>query len=258
MLRSFKNLELLRYYIDINFARNFQQLAQENKEKHEELASTVFSSVFSLIFSLLITAYFEFSQNPDTGVTIKTWTDLLPFIGIMGSTYTAGYFVSYHIYLKIHRWRQSYKISRKKFRRADVSKVKEIIDDFDHVACDNILIAKEFIQHFDPTQNLQMATFYYFETIYYANVATQKIRIILVEHKSCVNNGDKTDGIDLFRIKNLCNLLFEILGFIQNNRSNISVDKNLEHLLLSQIDALKRDINNVTEKCNKLIENFQS
>lgn len=244
MLRSFKNLELLRYYIGINFEKNFRAFAKQNEEKNEQLASTVFSTALSLIASFLSTKYIQFFSVPLNVAII-----LLVFV--------VGFIISYNVYICAYRKILRVKKSLKRYKRkTSAIEIKEIIDSFDHIACDNVLVAKEFMQHFDPQSDLELSTFYYFEIIYYAKTAAKKTLKILNNSNNCINSKDKTDAIDLFRIKNLCVILKQILQFISEHKGEISIDDKMRPSLDHQVGLLEQDITKAYKKCDGLIQNF--
>lgn len=141
-------------------------------------------------------------------------------------------------------------------RKTSAIEIKEIIDSFDHIACDNVLVAKEFMQHFDSQSDLELSTFYYFEIIYYAKTAAKKALKILNNSNNCINSKDKTDAIDLFRIKNLCVILKQILQFISDHKGEISIDDKMRPSLDHQVSLLEQDITKACEKCDGLIQNF--
>lgn len=244
MLRSFKNLELLRYYIGINFEKNFRAFAKQNEEKNEQLASTVFSTALSLIASFLSTKYIQFFSVPLNVAII-----LLVFV--------VGFIISYNVYICAYRKILRVKKSLKRYKRkTSAIEIKEIIDSFDHIACDNVLVAKEFMQHFDPQSDLELSTFYYFEIIYYAKTAAKKTLKILNNSNNCINSKDETDAIDLFRIKNLCVILKQILQFISEHKGEISIDDKMRPSLDHQVGLLEQDITKAYKKCDGLIQNF--
>lgn len=244
MLRSFKNIELLRYYVGINFEKNFRAFSKQNEEKNEQLASTVFSTALSLIASFLSTKYIQVLSVPLNVAII-----LLVFV--------AGFIISYNVYICAYRKIQRVKKGLKKYKRkTSAIEIKEIIDSFDHIACDNVLVAKEFMQHFDPKSDLELSTFYYFEIIYYAKTAAKKALKILNNSSNCINAKDKTDAIDLFRIKNLCVILEQILQFISKHKGEISIDDKMRPSLDHQVSLLKQDITKTCEKCDRLIQDF--
>lgn len=244
MLRSFKNIELLRYYVGINFEKNFRAFAKQNEEKNEQLASTVFSTALSLIASFLSTKYMQILSIPLNVVII-----LLVFV--------VGFIISYNVYICAYRKILRAKKDLKKYKRkTSAIEIKEIIDSFDHIACDNVLVAKEFMQHFDPQSDLELSTFYYFEIIYYAKTAANKALKILNNSNNCINSKDKTDAIDLFRLKNLCVILTQILQFISDHKDVISIDDKMRPSLNHQVSLLEQDIAKACKKCDDLIQSF--
>ena len=228
----------------INFEKSFRAFARQNEEKSEQLASTVFSTALSLIASFLSEKYIQ-----SFSTTLNVAMILLVFVG--------GFVISYNVYILVFRKILRLKKGLKRYaRKESYIEIKELIDSFDHIACDNVLIAKEFMQHFDPQNDQELSTFYYFEVIYYSKIAAKKTLRILNNPQVCINSENKTDAIDIFRIKNLCNILKQILEFICNHKALISIDDKMLPLLNHQVNLLTKDICDACQKCNNLIQDF--
>lgn len=68
--------------------------------------------------------------------------------------FSIGFFSSFLMYSNFVKLVNKIKNSYKKYKKKDnVEYVKQLIDDFDHIACDNVLISKEFIAHFVKEKN---------------------------------------------------------------------------------------------------------
>ena len=243
ILQSFKSLELLRYYVGVNFEKTFKRYTTKTEEKIEQLASTVVSTPISIIVSWYVDH-------------ILCITNIIIEILVVFVSFVFGFLICYNIFLWIYRRFLKIKRSLKKYKRKSTAhEIKEVIDNFDHIACDNILVAKEFMQHFDPQKDKQLSTFYYYEIIYYAKNATDKILIILNNPQNYINSRYKNDAIDLFRIKNICNILVEISNFIEQKKWLICIDQKMIPYMQHQIALLNRDIYSACDKCDGLIDN---
>ena len=122
--------------------------------------------------------------------------------------------------------------------------IKQLIDDFDHIACDNILISQNFIEaYFNDNTSSNLKEFYFYEIIYYTNVSLAKINSITLYKDRCIGNNE-TSGkkIHLYRLGNALSMLNEIYKFLNNNKSSILLEPSLQESLFAQINKLHESI----------------
>lgn len=157
-------------------------------------SSTIFSACFSLVISFISAEYFQSSEFINA---------LLTF-----GVFIAAYIVVFFIFRLIANYLDKlYYNLRRHGTKMDVYQIKEIIDDFDHIACDNNLIVKEYIEKYPSGQDKSVQTFLFFEILYYSKVSAEKTLSVINYPDSCINTMTKRSGIDLFRIYNQLTML---------------------------------------------------
>lgn len=149
------------------------------------------------------------------------------------------------------------KNSYKKYKKKDnVEYVKQLIDDFDHIACDNVLISKEFIAHFFKEKkrgDYKSATFAYYESLYYLKSASDKIKRVLDNGEHCINNKNTVVSLDIYRLTNLYSMMVDIFNLIKNNRNDILIEKELSKILDRQINLVEEMLVEIENQSKKYI-----
>lgn len=214
-----KYIELLRFYVTDKIGQTTQSIKSSLSNDTEEMKSSILSAIFSLFISS------EFIKiNGYGGAFLKV------FIVII------SYFSLKFVIKKIQRYRKT----NKEQKAADESSLtkdeaKSLIDKFDHIACDGILLSRDYFQKYDDIQvgkadNERL--FYLFEAFYYYKKALQIAALVVKYPKSCFNNANNINGISMYRFINVYNSLDEIMG--QLNGEIKSVEKIEYHSELSK------------------------
>lgn len=125
--------------------------------------------------------------------------------------------------------------------------------DFDHIACDNILISKNFIMAYEDSKTSEnLKEFYFYEIIYYTKVSLDIIHKLLVNKNKCINDKEHTNRIHLFRLENSLNMLEEIYHFIDGNKTQVACDQSLQNSLYKEITDLGTALNKYKGDCDKI------
>lgn len=247
MLRSFKNLELFRYYVANAIEKNMRVFIKKNEQDSIQLASTVFSTTFSLVASFVSTKYME---------DIPTVKNIILIICVFTIGFLSSYF-GFTCFLKLFK---RIRLSYKKYRHKDEAEyIKQLIDDFDHIACDNVLISKEFILHFLREQkrnDKKAATFAYYESLYYLKAASDKVKRVLDNGENCINNKNTIVTLDIYRVTNLHSMMLDVFEFIEANRNRIIIENELSRELDRQINLVDTTLKDIKTLSDKFIYNF--
>lgn len=237
MLESFKNLELLRFYLSSKYEDCTSNNEKQRILRTEQTMSTVFSSLFSLVVT----------------VALAPLNSVIPiggFIPLVIGVYLVGFVVSYFSFLFVYRWLHKLHKRTKAHKSAcTLIEAKKKIDEFDHIACDNVLIAYEFQGAYSTESNLEKKMFYFCEVLYYLNKSLIKIRNVLFCSDLCINNRDKADGLESYRIANLLKMIKEIFnGFIKIEQGKIYIDKKYCSNINKNIDSVGAEILELEKK----------
>lgn len=225
-----KSIELLRFYLvdkidEIQFT--FQKAL---KNEIENLVTEVISSMTALFIS------FEFlSMNGVLGVFLKI---LILFLSYL--------FLKFVVISKIYRYIKT----KKEKKDADEKKlsepeIKNLIDKFDHIACDGILLSLDFLKKYNASskKSVDEKRFYLIESFYYYKKAIDITSLIIDNCDYCINNPYKHDGIAHYRLINVYNLLDEI------NNGTVSILKDSYNDNSKEVSL---DIENVEEKLKNI------
>jgi hypothetical protein len=249
-MNSFKYLELTRHYVTEKTKYAIQEAVSQSKKNSNNLSEIVFSSSFSLLVAFISERYFFNTESP---LKLATWLNVL--LLVLG--FIIIFIVSLLVFRKIcEKITKIY--SNRVIHSPDISDpiIKEIIDDFDHIALDNLLIAKELtdsIPSLINDGNQEIATFYYHEAVYYLGISVGKTTIILDDYhwEKCLNINGNTRGIDLFRVYNaysmMNNIIFKLKKqFVEITHPNEKMKSSLNY----QISRIASGIDSIKEKCD--------
>lgn len=240
MFRSFKSLELFRHQVSSRVDRSLREFANQSKESADKISSTVFSACFSLVISFLSQEFIN------QGKIIKGIITFILFI--------AAYIIAYLLYKRISNIidKICYNVRHHGTGMTE-REAKELIDDFDHIACDNNLVGKEFIKNYKREKDADLKEFDFYELYYYIKVSADLTLDVLSHSDLCVNTLTTSTGVDIHRLYNQLNMLISARDFLLNRikSKEISLDTNLLLVVISQIDALSDKLLKIQEECDK-------
>ena len=226
-----KYIELLRFYV----TEKIDEINLSNQKSINDMVENIISSIVSSVLALLIST--ECIQEQGIAWTFLEVLILIVFFII--------FFFAIKWFIKITKTEKQMKtINDEKITR---SQAKKIITDFDHIACDSILLAWDFLKKFkSPKTSGDEEMFCLIEAIYYFKKALLITKNIVSFGDSCVNNINLSDGIAPYRIKNASASLDDIYKKIQTALIDLGFQKE---------DAIFIDVNS-NENDLKLIVNY--
>lgn len=199
MYVSFKNFELLRHQISTRIDRSIRDYASEINSNADTISSTIFSASFSLVITYV---------GKENGVN-----GLIQFV-IFSVAYIIAFFAYRWLLKKARVW---YHDSKRHGGAPSSREIKELIDNFDHIACDNNLIVRSFMHQYESESVLCLGTFEFYELLYYATVSANTTLSILDHSDTCINTLDEISRVDLHRIYNQLDMLKEAKEFLVNH-----------------------------------------
>lgn len=231
-----KYIELLRFYVTDKIGQINRSVQDSLSNEIEEILSSILSAIFSLFIST------EFIEA--TGI----WGILFKIVTVILS-----YFLLKFVIKNFRR----YKKSNKEQKAADESSItkdeaKSLVDKFDHIACDGILLSRDYFQKYVDIEDDKMneKLFYLFESFYYYKKALQIASLVTKYPKCCFSNVDNLNGIAMYRFINVFNSLCELKTKLtksiekQNNieyRFEIQNDMSATIELLDKIEKFIRE-----------------
>lgn len=238
MIESFKNIERLRYRL----SSDMEKMLSENKVKTEDMKEQISNTIFAAIFSAFITevALGGNEENYAIGIDIAIiMLKILIFIIIYILSYKAYNFLR----IKGNKWSELRKLNSVDTGKESMTQIQK---DFDNIACDSILVAREYKNLFEDltnnAENKNLRTFYYYEVLHYLSTACKKT-VDLVENKEkCVRTSQKAKGVDEYRIINIKDIMEEIRDFLQSEFANICGGTIFEEDIKYQFEQITKEI----------------
>ena len=239
MFSSFKNTELFRYYVRVDINNGIDKILKQNKSSFSLIAGSIFSGSFSILGT-----YFGMNTSEYKGAhSILISTTLYVILFIIG-------FILFQLGTLVVKY---FSNGIKKEKLPSKQKIKEYIDDFDHIACDNILISQNFIKAYeDHATPINLKEFYFYEIIYYSKVSISIIQKLLSNQDRCINDKNNTNRVHLFRLENSIKMLIEINTFLNNNKLDIDVDTLMQPSLFNEISNLEAKLKKFEEDCKTM------
>ena len=257
MSSKIKYLELTRHHLYKKSKSLLNKDSDLTGSEFNKLSEVFFSSALSLFLAYLAETYFKNAYIDK----LHLWEIVLLF-GSAIIVYCVLYLSIRKIYAALTKL-----IRHLKYKRlpsspdASKERCKELVDDFDHIALDHLLISYELLDEIHKTGQIEERTFYFHEIIYYLQTSIRITQDLI--HPSrierCVNLCGKTDGVDVYRIMNACFMMDDIQKGLKSiiedkNRSkqiiHLYSDKMAERLTV-QINQIEESINSIREHCEQ-------
>ena len=276
MYKHFKYLELNRHHL----IKKTKKIVGENNAKDdknfEQIVEVIFSSAMSLFISLMVNGFYgDYYVCPreiyedcacETPIgAINPW--LLFLIGIC--VYVAVFLITKYAYRFLSRKIRKHYLQAK-INPIDISreKVKELIDDFDNIAFDYLLIAYDYVEQIDialSKNKNEIATFYFHETLYYLRTAIFKTKPLLIDKRRelSLNIKGRTDGVDVFRLFNAYKMMKEVFESIKKLANGQPIEVSLYSSKLGkeidhQLQLIQQDIDYIGQQCDRAENDLKS
>lgn len=230
-----KYIELLRFYV----TEKIDEVNSSLQKSLDDVIGNIFSSIIASILALLISTECIQSQGVEW-VIIRTVLLIIVF--------SVAFFVVRFI-------RRKYMIKKQlkaaKDKQITPAEAKRWITDFDHIACDSILLAWDFLKKFKSKKTSENEeVFCLIEAIYYYKKAVSIISIIVQKHESCVNSINLAEGIAPYRIKNASASLEDIKNKIEEVFSVLGISNQDEIAL--DVSGMENDLKSIIKYSNTL------
>lgn len=205
-----KYIELLRFYL----TEKIDEVNQSVQKGLSDEISNVISSIISSILAIFIST--QFIEENGLG-----WAVLK--VAILIVVYFSAYF-SMKWLIKKHKAQ----LELKKANNKEISsvQVKKLISDFDHIACDSILLSWDFLKKINSKRmGDSEKKFCLIESIYYYKKAICVISLIMTYKDRCINSINVSNAITPYRIKNASESLNDISQKIVQAYSSLGIDE---------------------------------
>lgn len=245
LIDSFKNIERLRYRLNSDLSEIKEHINKNSDMWYEEMILQISSAIISAMAAGAITNG-EFSNVKgfiENLIGKLIHFDILKSILGWGITllFFIGIYVLFFVIAKILIKRIKYV---KKNNGLNEQLKVDYQKEFDNIACDSIFVAYEYKTAYEnpKLKDKNLKTFYFCEILHYLETACFITRD-LCKHKSLfIKCGGRKEGVDLYRIYNMVDLMNEILSFLESEKGNILLDESFKEKLDKQIDGIREII----------------
>lgn len=224
-----KNLELLRFYV----SKDIKKIDDKMQDNGSNLIGYFIGSLIDILVVLLFDDVFDkFMEQYVSCLGIQILFKVLLLLLLIGLFIFAAWLTR-----TICVWYQKKNdVSGRSLYFVDAKK-QEMIDDFDNIACDGLLICQSYIQRYGIAQADYIKDFYLYEIIHHLCKAAD-IFDEVYHHQSLYISSNNNQLLDSYRVNNFIDFAKEIINFLRSkipeNSGNTELDidmANLEQLI---------------------------
>ena len=143
------------------------------------------------------------------------------------------------LHKKFHNWKQKTNDVSGRSQYIEDTKRQELIDDFDNIACDGLLICQNYIRRYEHEKQDYVQEFFLYEVIHYLRKASEIFDEIYCKQDLYVSSKNN-QLLDSYRINNFIEFAQNIMKFLSDHISN-----------MSQNEELDKDMTNLSQVVNK-------
>lgn len=218
---SHKNLELLRYYLNRDLVRIDHNIQRNSTELSGYFIASLVDMSIVVLFSDLL---------KDKGVLCKLLVIL--FLVVL-------FAIVSQVVNRVVRWvKTRQKESGREEYLIDAARQK-VIDDFDNIACDALLICENYMQRYQTAEKEHIKNFYLYEIIHHLTKSVDLFNDIN-GHRELYISSSNSELIDLYRVNNYIDYAKAINQFLCDQIQKPISDP-----------ALKRDLDNLDTAIRK-------
>lgn len=203
-----KNLELLRFYV----SKDIKKIDSKLQKNESELMGYFLGSLVDILVVFLFNDIF--STFILLNINITFWQVALKILCIV-LLIGVFLFVSWSS-KKIHEYRvKKSNVSGKSAYVVD-DKRQEMIDDFDNIACDGLLICQNYISRYNEVKDDKeeyIKEFYLYEIIHHLSKATSIFNVIYCNQNLYIS-AKNIQLLDSYRVNNFIFFSQQIMKFL--------------------------------------------
>lgn len=222
---GYKNLELLRFYVSKDIKRI--------DSKMQDSSSDFIGYIVGILVDVLIALLFDNSID-------QIMEQYIPCFGLQILIKVLILFLLICLFIllswairKICLWHQKKNDVSGRSSYISDKKRLELIDDFDNIACDGLLICQNYMQRYESVKQDYIKDFYLYEIIHHLCKAAD-IFDEIYHNQELYISGTDNQLLDSYRVNNFIDFSNQIINFllirIPNNSGNKDLDKDMDNL----------------------------
>ena len=224
-----KNLELLRFYL----SKDIREIDKKIQKDESELLGCIIASLVDIFVVIFFDDALDCMISRYTDSTLFSILCKVLCIVLLLALFAAVR----KSFLAVQDWKLRKQRESRRSQSLPETQLK-IIDSFDNIACDGLLICQHYIKKYNEEEAKYVKLFYFYEIIHHLRKAEEIYDVIDGDLSTYVSPSPKT--LDPYRVNNFIDFANEIFKFIEETVCESSE--------LSMTGALKRDIDNLGEK----------
>lgn len=222
-----KNLELLRFYL----SKDIHEIDKKIQKDESEFLSCIVAS----LVDIFVVIFFDDALD----CMISTHTNSMFFLGLCKVLCIVVLLALFAAVRRTFLAAQNRKL-RKQRESGRLQSLPdsqlEIIDSFDNIACDGLLICQHYKKRYEEEEVQYIKLFYFYEIIHHLRKAKEIYDVINRNKGDYISSSPKT--LDSYRVNNFIDFANEMFEFI--NTTYVSSE-------IPVTAALTRDIKNLGE-----------
>lgn len=205
-----KYIELLRFYV----TEKIEEVNSSIEKSITDVIDNFISTIFAAILALIISTECIRLQGV-WGIIMRVFLLIIAFL------------IAFFVVKKFKRFFKTKKeLDDANNKRINLIDAKRRITDFDHIACDSILLSWDFLKKFNSIKtNENEEMFCLIETIYYYKKALFVTETIVTYSNDCVKSVNQENGVAPYRIKNASASLDEIHNKIKEALLKLNISE---------------------------------
>lgn len=220
-----KNLELLRFYV----TKDIKKIDEKLEENESDLLGYFLGSLVDVLIVLLFDDGFASIISSYTSCIFLQFFLKVLIIFLLIALFV---FVSW-ITKKIKKGKLKKLRVSGKSAYVIKSEQQDMIDDFDNVACDGLLICRNYMFRFNEVNEMYLKEFYLYEIIHHLCKSFDIFNEIY-EHQSLYICNSNNQLLDTYRVNNFIIFARNIVDFLeaqcQNSFFNVDLEKEMTNL----------------------------
>ena len=204
-----KYIELLRFYL----VEKIGEISESFKTTIYDEVDNIISSIISAIFAVFIS---------DAAIQLHGfWGVVLRTVLVV----VIWFLLKYILLKALTRFgRTTLELEKSRKKQLEEEQIKNWVDQFDHIACDGMLLSRDYLRQYSANQNLKDSEkeFCVIEAFYYYKKSLTITARIVSHAESCVNGVNKDNGIAKYRLRNiyisLCEICNELLQILKKSQ----------------------------------------
>lgn len=228
-------MELVRHNINRNMNWIYEQQRAEANDTTIDLMSALMSTGWSLVaddigeevYSFLHTVvvssplvkYIPAFLKTPLAVTAESIIVVAVFVGL----FLLSYRISKPLITKVKHHLDT---KKRGVLLLDEIKCKQLVDEFDHTACDAIIFARNFALKIPNISNPEISEserYNYYEAIYYLEKAAKIARDVYTQRNGCISITNNPNGITIHRYENVIHMLCDLTKQLEKAKESIIV-----------------------------------